>query len=286
MAVSFDNPVFQARADQGKHAWWRYLLAVVLSLAVQALLLIVFAIAAVVAGVPVNTLLAATKDASQPLWFFGIIGASFVTWLTGIWLGAWTFNKKPAGDYLAGWQWPLFFAGFGLWLVILLANEGLDYVLQPKGFALKASLTPAIVAMTVGALSVQTFTEEYIFRGFATQGFLHLFKRPLPAAIVSGLVFGACHIPNGWSQALNATMLGVALALIAIKTGNMAFGYGLHLVNNLFGSLVFVSSDDIFKGAPGWFTQSTPSLDVLDLGLAGVVLVVLVLGFGMKTREG
>lgn len=285
MALSFDNPTFQARADNGKHAWWRYVLAVLLSLVVQAVLLIVFAIAAVLGGVPIATLLAATKDASQPLWFFAIIGASFVTWLIGMWLGAWTFNQKPARDYLAGWQWPLFFIGFGLWLVILLANEGLDYVLKPAGFALKASLTPAIVATTVIALAVQTFTEEYIFRGFATQGFLHLTKRPLPAAILAGLVFGACHIPNGWPQAANATMLGIALSLIAIKTGNMAFGYGLHLVNNLFGSLVFVSSDDIFKGAPGWFTQSTPSLDVLDLGLAAVVLVVLVVAFGLRSSR-
>ncbi len=286
MALSFDNPTFQARADAGKHAWWRYVLAVVWSFFIQTVILIAAFLALVFAGVSGNTLLAATKDASQPLWFFAIIGASFVAWLIGIWWGAKWLNKKPTRDYLAGWQWPLFFAGFGLWLVILLANEGFDYLLKPAGFALKASLTPAIVAATVPALVIQTFTEEYIFRGFATQGLLHLVKRPLPAAILSGLVFGACHIPNGWPQAVNATLLGVALALIAIKTGNLAFGYGLHLVNNLFASLIFVSSDDIFKGAPAVFTQSTPSLEMIDLVVAAVVLVGLTVVVGLRPRKG
>ena len=285
MALSYDNPDFRARADAGKHAWWRYFLAFVWSLFVQTVLLLVLGIALMIAGVPMSILLTATKSPSQPLWFFGIIGASFVAWLIGIWWGAKWLNHKPARDYLAGWQWPLFFAGFGLWLVILCANEGFDYLMQPSGFALKASLTPVVVAVTVLTLIVQTFTEEYLFRGFATQGFLHLVKRPLPAAILSGLFFGACHIPNGWPQAANAAMLGVALALIAIKTGNLAFGYGLHLVNNLFASLIFVSSDDIFKGAPGLFTQSTPSLELVDLGIAAVVLGVLSVAFGVKRAK-
>ena len=285
MVLSFDNPTFQTRADHGKHAWWRYVLAFVWSLFVQTVLLLLLGVALMIAGVPMGTLLAATRSPSQPLWFFGIILASFIAWLIGIWWGAKWLNDKPARDYLAGWRWPLFFIGFGLWLGILLANEGFDYVMQPSGFALKASLTPVVVAVTVITLVVQTFTEEYIFRGFVTQGLLHLVKRPLPAALLSGLVFGACHIPNGWPQAANAAMLGVALALIAIKTGNMAFGYGLHLANNLFASLVFVSSDDIFKGAPGLFTQSTPSLEMIDLGIAAVVLVVLVVAFGLRPAK-
>ena len=42
------------------------------------------------------------------------------------------------------------------------------------------------------------------------------------------------HIPNGWPQFANAVLFGVLTALIAIRTGGIAFTYGMHLVNNLF----------------------------------------------------
>lgn len=280
MKLSYDNPAFSVRADHGRHAWWLYVVTVVWSFFIQIVLMVVVFIGLMLAGFSAATMIAAVKDPAQPLWFFGTIGASFAAWLAGLWSGAWIFNKKPLGDFLAGWRWPLFVTGAGLWSIVVTADAGLDYLLQPAGFVLKNNLTPAIVAVTGLGIAVQTFTEEFIFRGYATQGLLHLLKKPLPAALLSGLVFGLCHIPNGWVPAVNATVMGVVLALIAIKTGNLAFGYGLHLVNNLFGALIVVSADDVFKGAPGLFAATTPSLDPVDLCISVAALAVLGLAFG------
>lgn len=282
MTLSYENPDMRARADHGRHAWWRYLVTLVWSVLIQIVLAVVIFICLNLCGVPASALIAGAKDPAQPLWFFSIIAVMFAAWLAGIWSGAWIFNKKPARDFLAEWRWPLFFAGAAIWLAVIVGDAVLDYVLKPSGFALKMSLTPAVVAAVTLSIAVQTFTEEFVFRGYATQGFLHLVKRPVPAAILSGLLFGACHIPNGWIQAINAAVLGVALALIAIKTGSLAFGYGLHLVNNLFGALIVVSADDVFKGAPGLFAQSTPSLDRLDLSVSVLALAVLAFVFGRR----
>ena len=105
----------------------------------------------------------------------------------------------------------------------------------------------------MGAILVQTFTEEFIFRGFVTQGILLVLRRPLPAACVSGLVFGAMHIPNGWPQAINAVWFGIICALIAIRTGGIALTSGIHLANNYFGAMGVVSGGDVFKGQPRSF---------------------------------
>ena len=285
MALSYDNPDFRVRADNGKHDWWRYLITVVWSFFIQVVLVVILFVVCVFAGVPIATLMQATKDPSLAIWFFAIVGASFGAWSIGIWSGARLFNAKPLSDYLAGWRWPLFLAGAVIWFLVCGGDAVLDYVLQPAGFTLKNTLTPAIVAVTVVSIAIQTFTEEFVFRGYATQGILHLVKKPIPAAILSGLLFGACHIPNGWLQAINATVLGIVLALIAIKTGNLAFGYGVHLVNNLLGAIVVVSADDVFKGAPGLFAQHTPALDGLDLGVSIAGLVVLCLVFGFRPRK-
>ncbi len=122
---------------------------------------------------------------------------------------------------------------------------------------------------------MQTFTEELIFRGWLTQGLLLWTRRPAVAAVIAGLLFGLLHIPNGLPQAAGATLFGVAMSLVAIRTGGIAFTWGLHLVNNLLGAVVVVSSGDVFAGAPGLFTQTTPQLMWWDAAVEGVVLIIL-----------
>ena len=75
-------------------------------------------------------------------------------------------------------------------------------------------------------------------------------------------------------QWANATLFGLVTALIAIRTGGIAFTFGMHLINNLFGAVVVVSAGDVFNGAPGLWTQTTPGLMWWDVVL-GVVLLAL-----------
>ena len=76
-------------------------------------------------------------------------------------------------------------------------------------------------------------------------------------------------------QAVGATAFGVVTALVTIRTGSIAFSYGLHVVNNLFEAVFVVSAVDVFKGSPGLVTQNTPQLLWWDLGAAVVALVAL-----------
>lgn len=118
------------------------------------------------------------------------------------------------------------------------------------------------------------------FRDYITQALLLVLGRSLAAAVASGILFGALHIPNGVPQAANALVLSVALSLIAVRTGSLAFGWGLHLVNNMFGAVVVVSASDVFHGSPGLFTQTAPQLlwwDVVAACVATVLLTLLVL---------
>jgi membrane protease YdiL (CAAX protease family) len=129
--------------------------------------------------------------------------------------------------------------------------------------------------VAVGALAIQTFAEEFVFRGYLTQGLLLATRRRVPTALISGLLFGALHIPNGAPQAASATLFGIVLALIAIRSGGIAFTYGLHLANNLFGAVVVVSASDAFHGSPGFFTQDAPGLLWWDAAFGGVALVAV-----------
>jgi len=78
-------------------------------------------------------------------------------------------------------------------------------------------------------------SEEFLFRGYVHPGvFCWRSSGPLPAAILSGLLFGALHIPNGLIQTINAVIFGIVCSLIAIRTGGIALTCGIHLANNWF----------------------------------------------------
>ena len=137
------------------------------------------------------------------------------------------------------------------------------------------SVSPATASLVIPALaglSVQTFAEEFIFRGYLTQGILLATHRVIPAALISGLLFGAMHILNGVPQTINAVVFGFVCAVIAMRTGGISLTFGLHFANNLFGAVILVSTSDVFKSSPGLFTQNTPQLQWSDVGLAILAL--------------
>ena len=253
-------------------------MTIILAFLVQIIATIVIYVVLIFNGMAPAKLTSALQDPAQPVYFFSMIGFSFVTLLIGFILGGRLFHKKSVADYTGRWKWPHFALGLWVWAVVLGIDAGLGYLISPTGFQLnKAPFVPEIVGLIFVSLAVHTFTEEFVFRGYITQALLRLFRQPVPTAIISGLIFGAFHIPNGWIQAGSATILGIGLALIAIKTGNLAFGYGIHLINNLSGAVIVVSGRDVFKGAPGLVIQNTPNLDVLDIGVVSVALVLILL---------
>jgi membrane protease YdiL (CAAX protease family) len=269
-------------ARRGKNAWWRYLLASALAIVLAYAVATVIAISLIVTRVlPKAALLDILKPA-HPVAFFVGNGVVFGLLVAALAVTARLIQKKTFMDIVGDWDWRRFAAGFGLWTACLVLMTLADYLIRPGGFRWSATgQTAALAVSALFGLGVQTFAEEFVFRGWLTQGLLLLIKRPLPTAVLSGLVFGAMHIPNGVPQWANATLFGTIASLIAMRTGGVAFTFGLHLINNLFGAVIVVSAQDVFNGAPGLFTQSTPNLMWWDVAVGAALLAVpawLVLG--------
>ena len=264
--------VYEEYAARGRTAWWLYPLAVLLALAMSAGAVVMFGVVLAVSGQASGFAARLTKP--SPLFFYGEIGLTFGLLLAGFIIAARLVQAKKFGDIIGRWPWRLFGLGAALWLAVQILSTVLDLGLAPKGFSFTlATVTPTLTLAAIASLAVQTFAEEFVFRGYLTQGLLRLIGKPFPTAIVSGLAFGALHIPNGVPQAVGATAFGVATALIAIRTGGIAATYGLHLVNNLFGGLVVVSAGDVFKGLPGLISQNTPQLTWVDTGVEAAALL-------------
>lgn len=263
-------------AARGRNEWWRYAASLVLACGLAFLALLAGSmILAALRLLPLNVAAQMSQPSNPPAFFLGI-AATFGALAGGLMATAALIQRKSPGDVIGRWQWRLFVWGLIGWLAVQGVLTLIDVAIAPRGFSFSAGPgTAALAGWALAGLLVQTFAEEFIFRGFVTQGTLLWFKRPLPAAIVSGLLFGSLHVLNGWPQAINAAMFGIVCSLIAIRTGGIALSYGIHLANNYFGAVVVVSASDVFKGTPGLFTQNTPSLLWWDLGVAVAALLIL-----------
>ena len=266
--------IFADRSARGLTTWWRYPLALVLALVLWIALMVGVLLPLRLANLLSPDLAHDLASPQHPGAFFLGTGATFGGLLLAFVAAVRLVQKKRFGDVVGAWRWRLFAIGATAWLLVSLAAALVDYLIAPSGFSVSVSrdTLPLALAASVG-LGVQTLTEEWVFRGWLTQGLFLALRRPLPTAVLSGLLFAALHIPNGWPQAASALVFGIVTALIAMRTGGIAFTLGLHLVNNLFGAVVVVSANDVFNGSAGLFTLRAPALRWIDV-------VVAMAGFG------
>ena len=94
----------------------------------------------------------------------------------------------------------------------------------------------------------QCMAEEYIFRGFIGQTIASWLKNPIPAMIVSTIIFMVMHGYNGIGQ-IGVFIAGLALFVLIWYTKGLEASCALHIVNNtmaflLSGIGVAVTSSD------------------------------------------
>lgn len=265
-------------AARGQNAGWRYLLALVLACVFAVVVGVLASVAIQSGNLLPHDWITAAQDPGQPITFFLFNGIVFGLLVLGLAVSVFWIQQKRPADLLGWWSWRLFGLGAAIWLLALSIAALIDFAIAPGGFHLTASPATARLALAaLVGLAMQTFAEEYIFRGHITQGLILAIRKPLPVALLSGFIFGAVHVPNGWPQAASATVFGVLLALVAIRTRGISFTFGLHLVNNVFGAVVLVSAGDVFHGSPGIFSQNTPHLMWWDMGVGSMLLLVVAL---------
>ena len=118
------------------------------------------------------------------------------------------------------------------------ALEGWFFPELPKGFekvmaVLGDDSLPLWLVLTAFALA-PAVCEEFAFRGFILSGFARSHKRGT-AVVLSSLAFGFMHlIPQ---QVFNATLVGLVIGLIAIRSGSLLPCVLFHFIYNALGVL-------------------------------------------------
>jgi membrane protease YdiL (CAAX protease family) len=187
---------------------------------------------------------------------------------------AWQFGLRRPG---AGWR-----SAAGLLVLLLvvflllsviwsaLFNPGKEKILEQLGTNEAASLLLFSAGLTC---VVAPICEELLFRGYIFTA-LRSWRGTWPAAVITGLVFGAVHA--GSAPALDLVplaMLGFGLCLLYRYTGSLYPGIAAHSLNN---SLAFAALE-------GWGWQA-PVLMAGSLA-AIAALVWLAKRIGLITPE-
>src|SRR5579864_291897 len=185
---------FLEYARRGKTSWWRYPIACALALLIAIVLGVVLLVGLMLTHAAPRDLASELLSPSHPVVFFGANGVVFAVTLAGFVAAIALMHGKRFGDVVGRWRWRLFLGGAAFWAAAQVLLLLIDFALAPKGFRLsQTGATAAAVAAAFLGLTVQTFAEEFVFRGYLTQALLLATRQPLAASVLSGLLFGAVH---------------------------------------------------------------------------------------------
>lgn len=167
-----------------------------------------------------------------------------------------------------------------------------------KGSAIDNGLTSIvtnanIVVIILYMVIAAPIMEELIFRKLLVDRTVRYGQGV--AIVVSGVMFGLFH--GNLSQFVYATMLGMFLAFLYVKTGNIKITIGIHMIINFIGSvgsvllLKAIKYDELLKltssgntkeimqfymdNLPGWIAYLIYVFGIIAIVLTGIVLLIV-----------
>jgi len=182
-------------------------------------------------------------------------------------------------------RWSRFFFGFIVWGVISLVMFAVSYMMEPE--ALRFRFEPVnffiLLVLAVIFIPIQASSEEFLFRGYITQGFASWTKNRWLALLIPSLLFGLMHSFNPeikeygyWPMMTQYVLLGLLLGFMTLMDDGIELAMGVHTVNNLFGSVLIT-----FKGSAlqtyALFeaTEINPAKEILPLVVTGIVILAI-----------
>jgi tetratricopeptide (TPR) repeat protein len=285
-------------ARQGKNAWWRYTLSILLILFAWlglSILLGVLLGATVVLDNNPGTYI--DRNAGR---IVGVDSSIIVTLsllpsialVVSLFAGVRFIHRRPFLSLITPHprlDWKRTAVGFGFYLFLVAAATLVEAVLCSGCYQFTFNTNeflkfiPAILLL----LPIQTTAEELLFRGYLMQSIGLLTRRPIIPAIVSSLIFMLLHLANPEVKAdfilMPAYYFGVGLlfALVALRDNRLELAIGAHAGTVLF-TAIFVNYANSVIPTPAMFTAY--ELDV-PYALASFVVVAIIFYAGLFLRK-
>lgn len=189
-------------------------------------------------------------------------------------------------------RWERFFFSAVIWTIIMGFTLWVHYLISPQDYVLRfnpINLIPlAIISLTL--IPLQTFYEEFLFRGYLIQGMAAWTKNRWLSLIIPALLFGLMHILNPeikeygfWLTMPQYILFGLLFGIMIIVDDGIETAMGAHAANNIF-LCFFVTSKGSALQTYALFEKiniKASLLDSIELLIIGGLLI-LILGIKYK----
>ncbi len=197
---------FLSLAKQGKNDWWHYLATFVLLLTAIVIGNVPLLILAFKKG---NTDMAKWGLDTNLLFFLSVL--TFAIALFGLLMAVKYVHQRAISTLIHhdGMRWKQFFWGAGVWLLLTIFIELINYLLHPEGYEIVFQPLPFFIGLIIALLMIplQTSFEELSIRGWLMQSIrvlrfavfspfillYFIFSAEYVTAAVVALVFAAIH---------------------------------------------------------------------------------------------
>ena len=278
-------------AKKGKNEFWRYIISVILIIAISLLGQIPLAILIVSRMTSLSDMdkFQENLDFSE----FGIdpnVGLvlmliPFILCFFSMIFIIKIIHLRPFLSLLSGrskFNWPkLFFAVFTMFALLVLAELVL-YALNPSNyeFNFNLKLFVPLILISIFLLPIQTSFEEIFIRGYLMQGIGLLTKYKWIPLIITSVIFGLLHFMNPevrefgfWITYPYYFGFGLFMGIILILDDGLEIPLGIHAIVNIYGAtlVTFPSS-----------TMQTPAvfkMKIYDPELMLILFVVIAITF-------
>lgn len=232
------------------------------------------------------------------------VGALLALWMVVKYLHQKRFIDLISADRPVRYQKILF--GFGLWMVLTLLLEGLNYLIDSSNYTFRWAGVSYFVLLTISLLflPIQTSFEELFFRGYIMQGlpnianckwtlkykfniiikliidfFIKISNYKWFTILGSSIFFGLVHGTNPeveeygfWTMQSYYIIAGLFLAMITVLDDGLELALGVHAATNIAGATLFTYKGSVLQTDSLFITEDIKPL----LMLAGFIVVSLI----------
>jgi membrane protease YdiL (CAAX protease family) len=190
-------------------------------------------------------------------------------------------HLRPFLSVLTGhgrFNWPKLFFALAVMFLLLLITELALYIVDPDNYELNFNLRLFIplVIISLCMLPLQTSFEEIFMRGYLMQGIGLIAGYKWIPLVITSVVFGLMHLMNPeikefgiWLTIPYYIGFGLLMGIITIMDDGIEIPLGIHAIVNIYGSVLVT-----FPGS----TMQTPALFMMkeyDPVLMSVLFVII-----------
>lgn len=275
---------FLQQAWVGENSVWRYVLTTVA--------IVLAAIFSGVVAVPLFGIQPTGDTTTMSPEAFGLDGVTFLAFavmpflfaFAMLWFCMRVLHRRSFASLVTPDRidWRRIGVSGGVWGGIAAASLGVSALFDPDSIRLvfEPNALARLFVVAVLLIPIQAVTEELLFRGYYMQGFSRLCGFGWAGVLLTSVIFGLLHGANaevaayGWALSMPYYIgFGVLLGVLTLVDQRMEIAIGIHVVNNLFGTVVATSPESSLP-TPALFRLQGPILSVESLLLWGATSIL------------